>query len=87
MEIGDIKEILGSKYLILDILDFNNRTYCFTNKLDKDDNVSEVHELYKVIDNIFIKEENESILREILPKIQEDLVDVVNEVMEDNDGK
>jgi len=84
MEIGDTIKILNDNYLILDILDYYNNKYYFLNKLDNG-NISEIHEIYKFINNVFIKEENQDIIDKILPIIQNDLTGIFKELMEDND--
>jgi len=82
MEIGETIKINDVIYLILDILEYNNTLYYFLNRLDNND-ITELHEIYKVINNTFIKESNQDIINNLLPIINNDIKRVLTDVMEE----
>lgn len=85
MKIGDIKLINGTKYLILSIITKNDVNYFMLNKLDKNEEPTERHEVFKEINGALLLETNKKILNELLPEFSREISDLITDLAGDID--
>jgi len=62
----DVFELDGADYITLDITEYENEKYCFTNKLLTEDEPSNEFIVFKMNPDGLVKEKNEKVLGEVL---------------------
>lgn len=69
--VGDVLTVDGEKYIILELLDYENRNYSFVNKVMVEEDFSEEFYIFELLGNS-IKIVNDDKLKNILlPKFEE----------------
>ena len=82
--IGDLLTIEGKKYVVMEVLAYNNENYAFVNMMTEEEEATDKFFVFKIIDDenirIVIDEEVKKVL---LPKFQEMLTNDIKNLFEE----
>lgn len=78
ISIGEVLVVEDRKYIVLDKVSFNNKTYIFVNKLDSEENPTNDLYAYEVIDDEISMVMDKKILDFLLPKFEKNIEKMIN---------
>lgn len=78
ISVGEVLVVEDRKYIVLDKVSFNNKTYIFVNKLDSEENPTNDLYAYEVIDDEISMVMDKKILDFLLPKFEKNIEKMIN---------
>lgn len=78
ISVGEVLVVEDGKYIVLDKVSFNNKTYIFVNKLDSEENPTNDLYAYEVIDDEISMVMDKKILDFLLPKFEKNIEKMIN---------
>ena len=78
ISVGEVFAVEDGKYIVLDKVSLNNKTYIFVNKLDSEENPTNDLYAYEVIDDEISMVMDKKILDFLLPKFEKNIEEMIN---------
>ena len=78
VSVGEVLLVDDGKYIVLDRVLFNNKTYIFVNKLDSEENPTDDLYAYEVIDDEISMVMDKKIFVFLLPKFEKNIEKMIN---------
>lgn len=82
--IGDLLTIEGKKYVVMEVLSYNNENYAFVNMMTNEEEATDKFFIFKIIDDDNIRfVVDEEVKKVLLPKFQEMLENDIKNLIQE----
>ena len=78
---GTVITLENGKYIILEILTYNNNNYAFTNEVIGAEDLTENYYIFKILTNEALLITDKKLINILLPKFQEKLSKTINNIL------
>ena len=80
---GDLLSIGGERYIVLEVLSYNNKYYAFVNKISDAEEITEDFYVMEIINDEVMIVEDDNLRNLLIPKFEEllkkDIQEIINE--------